>query len=103
MRSSRRLRSRECGSGRNGSCTGCIAFDLPVVGEKLSDALGRVEADPTEDVAQVGEGIDVMPLASCDNAAEDRCGAASVVAPEEEPVGPAYGDAPERCPSGERA
>ena len=72
---------------RTGLCGGSgLASSLPVVGKQFGQAVVRVRADACEDVAQVGERIDAESLASCDETAEHRGGAAAMVAAIERPV-----------------
>ena len=65
---------------------------LPEIGKQFGQAAGRMGADALEHIAQVGEGIDVEPLAGGDEAGQDRGGAAALVAAEERkrPVNPSF-------------
>ena len=64
-----------------------------MIGEQVWQAAGGVGADPVEHVAEVGERIDVEPLAGGGEAGEDGGGAAAAVATVPEPVLPPDGDA----------
>jgi hypothetical protein len=57
-----------------------------VVREESLEATDRMGADALEDVAEVGEGMDLKPFAGADEAGEDRGRSPGAIASEEEPV-----------------
>ena len=56
------------------------------MGKQGVDVVGRVSADTVEDVAEVGDGIDLVAFATDSQAGEDCGGLASLVASGEQPV-----------------
>ena len=68
---------------------------LPTVGEQVIELVVWVGADAGEQVAEVGEGFDVLALAGCDQAGQDGPGSSAVVAAVEEPVVAAHHDVAE--------
>jgi hypothetical protein len=59
---------------------------LPTVGEQVIELVVWVGADAGEQVAEVGEGFDVLALAGCGQAGQDGPGSPALVAAVEEPV-----------------
>ena len=65
---------------------------MPTVGEQIIEFLMWMGAEAREQVADVGEGFDVLALAGCDQAGQDGSGSSAVVAAVEEPVVAAHHD-----------
>jgi len=63
-----------------------------VVGEELVKLVSGMGAEALEDVAEVGEGIEVVALGALDQADQNGGGVATVVAAEEGPVVAAHGE-----------
>src|SRR5438034_9911802 len=68
---------------------------LPVGGGELEDAAARPARQETEEVAQIGPGLDPVELAACDQRDEGDIDDGAVVAADEEPVLPAHRLAPD--------
>jgi len=68
---------------------------FPVVGEEVVEAVDRMGADAVEDVAKVGEGIDLESFGRGDEAGQDGSSSPSVIASEEQPVLPSDGNSPQ--------
>jgi len=68
------------GSGGGGQC------GLPPVREEFLQAAGRMGADASEDVSEVGEGIDIETFTCSCETGQDGRRPATVVASEKHPV-----------------
>ena len=75
------------GEGSGGEVVGGVVSGFPVVGEEFLEPFGGVGADALEDVAEVGEGIDLESLTRDDEAGEDGGGSPAVIAAEESRLG----------------
>jgi hypothetical protein len=64
---------------------------VPKIGDD-EETFGGMGADALEDVAKVGERVDMESLAGGDEAGQDGGGLPAFIAPEEEPVVPSDGD-----------
>lgn len=70
-----------------GAAAGVVALGfLPAVGEKLGEPAGGVPVDATENVVEVGEGLDSDNTAGLDEGEEDAGGVAAVLTADEEPM-----------------
>jgi len=67
----------------------------PVVGEEFVEAVDGMGADALEDVAKIGERINLESLTRGDEAGEYGGGSPTVIATEEQPVFPSDGDSPQ--------
>ena len=81
------------GFGRRGSGSrGGLALLLPVIGKQFGKVVFGVITDACEEIAQVGERIDVEPLAGRDEAGQHGSGSSPVVAAQKHPVFSTYGN-----------
>lgn len=78
--------------GSGGEVLGGGLSGFPVVRQEFLEPFGWMGADAMEDVAKIGEGIDLESLAGGDEAGEDGGGLPSVIAAEEQPVLSSDGD-----------
>src|ERR1035438_8998245 len=76
----------ELGGGGGPPCS------QPLVGEQFAQSLLGMATDAFEDVAEVGKGIDVEPLAGGDEAGQHGGGAPTLVAAVEHPILSAHRD-----------
>ena len=64
-----------------------------MVRQELIELIDRCGGDAGQHVGQVIERIDIVPLAGGNQAEQDRCGSAAIVAATEQPVLASQGDA----------
>ena len=67
---------------------------LPLVGKQFGESILGVIAEALEKIAQVGERIDVEPLAGSDKAGQHGGGPSPIIAAQERPISPTYRDSP---------
>ena len=60
----------------------------PDIGQQFTELIGGMGRQATEDILEVGEGVDVVVLAGADQGVEDCRRSAATVASQERPVAP---------------
>src|ERR1700684_1039665 len=68
----------------------------PFMGQQFTESFDRMVGDAAENIAEPGKRIDLHQFAACDEAAQNRRGPATVIAPEESPVVPSDREATQR-------